>query len=135
MIHLGGWSAYLGMRIKSLALPGLAVIVVGAGGLALGHSRREPSGGSAVVVRGQSAHLEIASYAFTPAALTVKSGTQITVTNHDQTAHTATANSGSFDSGTLKPGQAARFTVTKPGTYTYICQFHAFMTGTIKVVK
>ncbi len=123
------------MRVNSLALPGLAVIIVGAGGLALGHSRSASSGATAVVVQGKSAHLAIVNYAFTPATLTVKAGTKITVINRDQTAHTATADSGGFDSGTLKAGQAAHFTVTKPGTYTYICQFHAFMTGRIVVVK
>lgn len=136
MIRPGGRSAYPYMRINSLVLPGLAVIVVGAGALALGHSRHEPSASTAaVVVSGESAHLTIANYAFSPPALAVKAGTKITVTNHDQTAHTATANSGGFDSGTLTPGQSAHFTLTKPGTYSYICQFHAFMTGTIKVVR
>lgn len=136
MIRAGCWPAYPYMRINSLLLPGLAVIVVGAGALALGHSRSEPSTSTAaVVVSGKSTQLTIANYAFSPSALTVKAGTKITVTNHDQTAHTATASSGGFDSGTLKPGQSAHFTLTKPGTYSYICQFHAFMTGTIKVVR
>ncbi len=124
------------MRINSLALPGLAAIVVAGGGLALGHSRTQPSAAAApVVATGKSAHLTIANYAFAPAALTVKAGTKVTVTNRDQTAHTATANSGGFDSGTLNSGQSAHFKLTKPGVYAYICQFHAFMTGTITVVK
>jgi plastocyanin len=79
--------------------------------------------------------LRIASYAFHPQTLTVKAGTKIVVTNNDATAHTATAKSGAFDSGTLKPGQTMRFTLNKPGVYQYYCQFHAFMTGTIKVVR
>jgi plastocyanin len=33
----------------------------------------------------------------------------------------------------LKPGQTARFTLSKPGVYAFYCQFHAFMTGTIKI--
>ena len=59
----------------------------------------------------------------------------ITVTNTDPTAHTATANSGVFDTGTLNQGQSAHLRLTKPGTYLYHCQFHAFMVGTIKVVR
>jgi plastocyanin len=122
------------MRINSLALPGLAAIIVGGSALALSHSRNTPPATARVVLSGRSVHLTIANYAFAPARLTVKAGTRITVTNHDQTAHTATASHG-FDSGTLKPGQSAHFTLTKPGTYAYLCQFHAFMTGTITVVK
>ena len=50
------------------------------------------------------------------------------------TAHTATAMQGGFDCGTVAPGKTVSFTVRKPGTYSYYCQFHAFMTGTIKVL-
>jgi plastocyanin len=79
--------------------------------------------------------LRIAGYAFHPRTVTVKAGAKIIVTNNDATAHTATAKSGVFDSGTLKPGQTIRFTINKPGIYEYYCQFHAFMTGTIKVIR
>lgn len=113
------------------------MVVVGVGGLALGHSRSGTSQAksSAVVASGKSVQLTIANYSFAPVALTVRAGATVTVANRDQTAHTASAGAGAFDSGTLKPGQRAHFTLTKPGTYTYICQFHAFMTGTIKVVR
>jgi plastocyanin len=75
----------------------------------------------------------ISGYAYQPATLTVMRGAKITFTNHDQTAHTATSNTTGFDSGTIKPGHSASVTVTKAGTYTYYCQFHAFMHGTIIV--
>jgi plastocyanin len=124
------------MRVKSLIVPAAAVLVVGAIALALGHSRGGSNhGASAVVAHGHTARLTIANYAFTPASLTVTAGTTIRVTNHDSTAHTATARSGAFDSGTLKPGQTTTFTLRRPGVYPYYCQFHAFMTGTITVVR
>jgi plastocyanin len=75
----------------------------------------------------------IAGFAYQPATITVKPGTKITFTNHDQTAHTATTNHTGFDSGTLAPGKSATVTLSKPGTYTYYCQFHAFMHGTVVV--
>jgi plastocyanin len=75
----------------------------------------------------------VSGYAFHPATITVAPGAKIEFTNHDQTAHTATSTKTAFDTGTLKPGQSATVTVTKPGTYTYYCQFHAFMRGTIVV--
>ncbi len=87
------------------------------------------------MVTAKATGIRIANYGFHPPALTVKIGTKITVTNTDQTAHTATANSGAFDSGTVNPGKSDTFTITKPGNYTYYCQFHAFMTGTLRVVK
>jgi plastocyanin len=121
--------------IKSSILPAGVAVMVGVVALALGSSRGGVSvAASSKVATGSAVSLRIANYAFAPAALTVKVGTRITVSNSDGTAHTATAGSGAFDSGTLKQGQSSHFTLKKAGTYTYICQFHAFMTGTIKVV-
>jgi plastocyanin len=122
------------VMVRLLLRPVLVVIVLGAvaacgqssTGSVSGSSNRTPSG---------RAHLTIANYAYAPRTLTVKAGTSITVKNTDQTAHTATAPSGAFDSGTLKPGQSTQFKLTKPGTYKFYCQFHAFMTGTITVVR
>lgn len=77
--------------------------------------------------------MAIRNYSYTPATITVKTGTKVTFTNHDQTAHTATSSTPGFDTGTVKPGHSATVDLTKPGTYTYYCQFHAFMRGTIVV--
>jgi plastocyanin len=77
--------------------------------------------------------ITISGYAYAPTQITVAPGTKVTFTNHDQTAHTATSAKISFDTGTIKPGKSATITVTKPGSYTYYCQFHAFMHGTITV--
>ncbi len=79
--------------------------------------------------------VQIASYAYSPASVTVKAGTKVTFVNHDSTAHTATAQGGglTFDTGSLKTGASGTVTLTKPGTYSYICLFHAFMKGTITV--
>ncbi len=129
----------MGMRLRSLLGPTLAAVLVVVIGLAFAQSR--PSGpasakaGATAVVSGKLASLKIVNYAFAPATMTVRVGTRITVTNADQTAHTATARSGAFDSGTVNPGKSASFTVTKPGVYPYYCQFHAFMNGTLKVVR
>lgn len=51
---------------------------------------------------------------------------------HDSASHTATAGSD-FDTGTLKKGDTKTVTLDKPGSYSYICQFHAFMKGTVIV--
>ncbi len=89
------------------------------------------AGGSAPA---HSTSVEIKSYAFHPATITVATGAKVTFTNHDQTAHTATSTqAGVFDTGTLAPGAGKTVTFTKPGTYTYYCQFHAFMKATVTV--
>jgi plastocyanin len=83
-----------------------------------------------------SGHVEVAikNYAFKPVDLTVKAGSKVTFANDDQTAHTATSKtSGVFDTGAIQPGKSATVTLSKPGTYTYYCQFHAFMTAKITV--
>lgn len=106
-------------------------------GAASSASSSSSAAAPAASVKSGRVAVAISSYAYHPAKLVIKPGTKVTFTNHDQTAHTATA-SGSgrgFDSGTIKPGASATVTFSKPGTYAYICQFHAFMHGTIVVAK
>jgi len=79
--------------------------------------------------------LSIKDFAFTPAALTIKAGTTVTVTNHDSATHTWTATNKTFDSGELATGKTFTFTFTKPGTYSYICSIHASMHGTVTVTS
>ena len=77
--------------------------------------------------------ISIKSYAYTPVTLTVAVGTRVTFTNHDATAHTATATSPALDTGSIAAGKSATVTLSHPGTYHYICQFHPFMHGTLIV--
>jgi plastocyanin len=83
--------------------------------------------------RRTATRVTISNFAYQPVKLTVVRGTKVTFTNNDQTAHTVTSTKSGFDSGTVNPGKRATITVSKPGTYTYYCQFHAFMHGTITV--
>jgi plastocyanin len=77
--------------------------------------------------------LTIKNFVFSPNVLTVKVGQTIDVVNLDSAPHTVTADDGSFDSGTLEQGQHYTFTIKTAGTFTYICDIHQYMTGTIKV--
>lgn len=133
MIHADGLPVVREMSPRSLVLPTSVAIVVLIVGLVFAQSQTR-SAPSAAVVAGHQAPLKISNYAYTPTTLTVKVGTKITVTNADSTAHTVTA-AGAFDSGTVGAGKSLSFTVTKPGVFAYICQFHAFMNGTIKVIQ
>jgi plastocyanin len=124
------------MRLRSTLAPAVATIVVAGAGLALAATPPSSTGShSSVVAAGRRVEIKIHNFAFVPQNLTVKAGTQITVTNLDQAAHTATstATPAAFDTGSLGTGQSRTLTLKTPGRYSYACQFHAFMTGTITV--
>lgn len=77
--------------------------------------------------------VDIANVAFGPTSLTIAVGDTVTWTNSDSMPHTATDEDDRFDSGNLDPGQSFSFTFTAAGTYTYRCDYHSNMTGTIVV--
>jgi plastocyanin len=78
--------------------------------------------------------ITIQNFAFHPSTITVKPGASVSVTNKDSVTHTLTSTSGAFTTGNLPGGQTMHITVpTKPGTYTYRCSIHQYMTGTIVV--
>jgi plastocyanin len=73
---------------------------------------------------------------FDPAMLTVKVGTQVVWTNDTNVPHTVTSDTGVFDTPPdyLLPHQTFKVIFTKPGTYTYYCNFHLYMKGAIIVI-
>jgi plastocyanin len=75
----------------------------------------------------------IHGYAYHPPTITVSPGTRLVFVNRDQTAHTASEKGARFDTGTIQPGHRAAITVSRPGRYTFYCQFHPFMHGTVIV--
>jgi plastocyanin len=77
--------------------------------------------------------LTIENFNFTPADITVAAGTTVTWTNNDDVQHTVTASDNSFGSKALETGGAFSFTFTQPGTYSYFCSIHPFMTGRVTV--
>ncbi len=79
----------------------------------------------------------IADFAFTPSNLEVSVGDTVTWTNTDGVPHTATQDpSGSgFQSGTIANGESFSFTFEEAGEFTYFCEFHPNMTGTIVVTE
>lgn len=96
-------------------------------------SSTTPASPAATVSRPDAVSISIRGYAFNPATITVPAGTKVTFTNHDQTAHTATSTTMAFDTGSVAPGTSRGVVLHRPGTYTYYCQFHAFMRATVIV--
>ncbi|HXM54497.1 MAG TPA: cupredoxin domain-containing protein [Candidatus Dormibacteraeota bacterium] len=74
----------------------------------------------------------IANFAFSPAAITVRAGSTVTWTNHDQDAHTV-AIAGLPASPPLQNAETFTLSFAQPGTYTYICSIHPFMRGMVVV--
>jgi plastocyanin len=100
-----------------------------------GMSMPAPAAGA---VSGQDAPVatttvSIQNFAFSPATVTIKAGTTLTWTNHDQDPHTVSAMSGAFHSPTLNTGQSYQHTFPTPGRFEYLCTIHPFMTATVVV--
>ena len=74
------------------------------------------------------------SSSYAPTPLTMRVGQVVNWHNFDSTEHTATMD-GTFDSGKVPAFSAHSnaVTMTKAGTFTYHCQIHAGMVGTIVV--
>jgi plastocyanin len=83
-----------------------------------------------------NASVGINNFAFAPGSVTVNVGDTVTFTNNQAgIPHTATSDTpGIFDSGAI--GGGSSFTsqpLNTPGTYTYHCEIHPSMTGTVIV--
>jgi plastocyanin len=72
---------------------------------------------------------------FRYSALQVAPGTTITVKNLDDAEHTVTSDKkGLFAVADISSGTPKTFTApTAPGTYTFYCQYHASMHGSLTV--
>jgi plastocyanin len=88
--------------------------------------------GAVTAARAEDAHVSIDNFTFNPQQLTVKAGTKVTFTNHDDIPHTVVSLQN-FKSKVLDTDQEFAFTFTTPGTYKYFCSLHPHMTGTIVV--
>lgn len=82
----------------------------------------------------RSEKVEIVDFSYDPDPVTIEEGGKVTWINQDSAPHTATADDGSFDTGTLDEGKLKSETFEEPGEYTYFCEIHPSMKGTIKVV-
>lgn len=60
-------------------------------------------------------------------------GDTVRIVNNDDFSHTWTSTDQAFHSGTLGPGDEFIYTFEQPGTFTYFCQIHPEMSGTITI--
>jgi plastocyanin len=83
----------------------------------------------------KSEKVQIVEFAYEPDPVVVQAGGKVIWQNEDTAPHTATADDGSFDTGTIEKGKLGSATFKEPGTFTYHCEIHPTMHGTVEVVE
>src|ERR1700704_2678472 len=98
-----------------------------------------------VAAPAQAADVKIQNFSFMPASITIGQGDSVTWTwagpdtNHSVTSDSHQADSWDSDPGRTPssldhpPGSTFSHTFNTPGTFTYHCKIHAYMTGRVKV--
>jgi plastocyanin len=86
-----------------------------------------PAGGAAPV------EVSIDNFAFGPRDVEAVVGATITWTNLDDVAHSVFTKDGVLGSPDLDGGDTYSFVVDEPGTISYYCDIHQYMSGTITV--
>lgn len=77
--------------------------------------------------------VRIKNNTYSPDPVSVASGDSITWRNDDSVAHTATDDGGTWSTSQINPGQSVKRFFNTPGIYTYHCQIHSTMKGTVRV--
>ena len=97
---------------------------------------KPPAAGSLSAPLSGQAPVDIVNFAFEPQKVFVKPGTTVTWTNKDTTIHDIkdTSPLNTAQSKDLNKGDTFSITYNQPGTYSYICGIHQYMTGTVEVV-
>jgi plastocyanin len=93
-------------------------------------SEPAPSGEAA-----KSEKVDIVEFTYQPDPVVVQVGGKVIWQNQDTAPHTATADDGSFDTGTIEKGKLGSATFKEAGTFTYFCEIHPTMHGTVEVVE
>lgn len=123
------------MKNLHLIIAAIAIAAV-AGGVLLAY--RGGYGGTSsenqTPVEGNQVNIQ--NSAFSPSSITVSVGATVTWANNDTLDHTVSSTGASpvsFDSGIVPPGYTYTRTFDTAGTYTYKCNLHPDMTGTVIV--
>ena len=120
------------MHVRSAVVGGIVALSLGGC-----YSSKSTTSTSSTTTPVSSSTVTIQNMAFSPASITVPTGTIVTWTNNDSVTHTVTGTGNGapngFNSGNLASGTTYSFTFTDPGTYTYQCTIHPSMTGTVIV--
>jgi plastocyanin len=82
------------------------------------------------------APVEIATFEFKPHTVTVKPGTKVVWTNRDTAIHDIKDTSPLATPVSKEMGKGDTFSITyaSPGSFSYVCGIHTYMTGSVEVV-
>lgn len=83
----------------------------------------------------KSEKVDIVEFTYQPDPVVVQAGGKVIWQNQDTAPHTATADDDSWDTGTIEKGKIGSETFKEPGTFTYFCEIHPTMHGTVEVVE
>lgn len=126
---------------KSIVIALGVAVVLAVGAVALlknedsGAERSASHSPSAASAR-KTGRVAIKDFRYKPAAVEVTAGSRVTFVNEDSAGHTATGTArGAFDTDRIRRGESKSVTLREPGDYAYICAYHPFMKGTIRVVE
>jgi len=75
----------------------------------------------------------IEDFYFEPANAAIQPGDTIIWVNEGNEPHTVTSVDGQFDSEVLNPGESFMLTFPEAGTFSYYCEIHPSMTGSVSV--
>jgi plastocyanin len=75
----------------------------------------------------------IKDFEYAPPNLTVRVGTTVTWTNHDEEVHTVTSATNTFTSTGLSHEETFAQTFRQRGSYVYFCALHPHMRATVVV--
>jgi plastocyanin len=73
------------------------------------------------------------TYLFAARTVRVKVGTTVTWSNRSDAEHNVTFDKNSKVNMDFKPNKSVSYTFTRTGTFTYHCEYHPFMKGTVIV--
>ena len=118
----------------TLAGPVVLALAVALGAGACGGADTKKNQEAQVTAPGEGS-VKIVSFQFTPQTVTVKPGTKVTWTNDDTAIHSIKDTSPLATPVSQDLGKDATFSITydQPGTYSYICGIHQYMTGSVTV--
>lgn len=125
-------------RALLVAVPVAVLVLGGCGTDDKGDKEAKPPPKSAQgsVPLSGDAPVRIINFEFKPQKVVVKPGTKVTWTNEDTAIHDVkdTSPLNTPVSNSLGKGDTFSITYAQPGSYSYICGIHQYMTGSVEVV-
>ena len=122
--------------LSVLLVAGLAVLVSCGGDDKKDEGAKPRKSASGSVPLSGEAPVDIVNFEFKPQKVVVKPGTKVMWTNEDTAIHDVLDKSplNTPKSKEMAKGEMFFITYAAPGSYSYICGIHQYMTGSVEVV-